>query len=262
MTDSRILGDKIKHFRKRAGFSQFQLELELGAAPGTISRIEAGKVNPTKETLLKIVDVLKLRSFEAAVLFNLELDELPKIVELTKKISSTLDIEKLVQVVVDEVVYDLGLFGGMFFLCDEETIYVQTLTQTWYTKLVFELLPAPLHTLTTKIKDNPENVIVKTIVERKPIFAQYIKELSKNIIPDWISDFVQKVNGTRAIVLFPLIVSEQVVGVVAFSKDKEENFDLEFNVLKNLADYIAVAVVNALKYKEMKEEINRLKQHG
>lgn len=262
MTDSRILGDKIRHFRKRAGLSQFQLEIELGAAPGTISRIEAGKVNPTKETLLKIVDVLKLRSFEAAVLFNLELDELPKIVQLTKKISSTLDIEKLVQVVVDEVVYDLGLFGGMIYLIEGEYLHAKALTNTWYTKLVFELLPTPIATLRSKLTEHTDNLVIQCINEREIKFARDIKELSRHAIPDWISDFVQKLNGTKYNICLPLIYNDNAVGAVSFSKNKEENFDLELSVLKNLADYIAVAVVNALKYKEMQEEINRLKQNG
>jgi len=41
-----------------------QLELEIEAAFGSISRMEAGKVNPTKETLLRIATVLSLSDRE------------------------------------------------------------------------------------------------------------------------------------------------------------------------------------------------------
>jgi transcriptional regulator with XRE-family HTH domain len=58
------LGSKIKYFRKRAKMSQLQLENEIGAAAGSISRIENGEVNPTKETLKKIHKKLKLTSRE------------------------------------------------------------------------------------------------------------------------------------------------------------------------------------------------------
>jgi len=46
------IGDKVKNFRKQAGMSQFNLELEIGASTGSISRIENNQINPTKETLL------------------------------------------------------------------------------------------------------------------------------------------------------------------------------------------------------------------
>jgi transcriptional regulator with XRE-family HTH domain len=63
-----ILGTKIRNFRKRSGLSQLQLETELGASSGTISRIENGEVNPTKETIGKISKILKLSDWEFSYL--------------------------------------------------------------------------------------------------------------------------------------------------------------------------------------------------
>lgn len=54
------LGSRIQYFRKRADLSQFDLENEIGGSQGMLSRIENGSINPTKETLYKIADVLKL----------------------------------------------------------------------------------------------------------------------------------------------------------------------------------------------------------
>jgi transcriptional regulator with XRE-family HTH domain len=62
------VGRKIKYFRVRANFSQLDLELALGAAQGSISRIESGKVNPTKETINHIASILGLNSREQAFL--------------------------------------------------------------------------------------------------------------------------------------------------------------------------------------------------
>jgi len=44
--------------------SQFDLENEIGASAGVISRIESGKVNPTKETIREIAKTLKLNNRE------------------------------------------------------------------------------------------------------------------------------------------------------------------------------------------------------
>lgn len=64
------IGEKIKNFRKRAGLSQLELETELGAANGSISRLEGGKVNPTKETILELGKILILNSKEISDLLG------------------------------------------------------------------------------------------------------------------------------------------------------------------------------------------------
>lgn len=72
MTKEAIqLGQKIRHFRKRANISQLDLELAINAAHGSISRLETGRVNPTKETLLAIAQALRLNSQENAELLGL-----------------------------------------------------------------------------------------------------------------------------------------------------------------------------------------------
>lgn len=57
-------GNRIKFFRKRAGLTQSDLELSINAATGSVSRLEAGKVQPTKDTVLKIAEVLNLNPLE------------------------------------------------------------------------------------------------------------------------------------------------------------------------------------------------------
>jgi len=48
------LGAHIRKVRRSKGYSQDRVYLEAGFSRGTMSRIEAGKVNPTVLTLLKI----------------------------------------------------------------------------------------------------------------------------------------------------------------------------------------------------------------
>lgn len=58
--DELPIGRKLYVFREDRKFSQSKLELEAGLSFGTISRIENGTVNPTKETLKKLAEVLNL----------------------------------------------------------------------------------------------------------------------------------------------------------------------------------------------------------
>jgi len=73
---SAAIGERIRAFRKLKGLTQLALELELDASPGHISKIESNKVNPTKETVLKISQILELNLREQAILLGLSLDPL------------------------------------------------------------------------------------------------------------------------------------------------------------------------------------------
>lgn len=64
------LGKKLRFFRTRAGVSQQEIENEIGLSSGTLSRIENGETNPTKETLFKIIKLLKLGKLETEYLIG------------------------------------------------------------------------------------------------------------------------------------------------------------------------------------------------
>lgn len=61
---SQKLGGKIRFFRERSHKSQLELESEISASSGQISRIEKGVINPTKETIANIARVLVLSELE------------------------------------------------------------------------------------------------------------------------------------------------------------------------------------------------------
>lgn len=88
MISSKVLGQRIRFFRKRAGISQFDLELAIDASPGMLSRIESGKVNPTKETVQKIGNELNLTHRELDYLVG---------------ISSSMANEDEINIVLEEV---------------------------------------------------------------------------------------------------------------------------------------------------------------
>lgn len=64
-------GKKLRKLRKQKGLNQLDLELCAGMAPGSISRIENQKINPSKETLYRIAIALNLNEKELFDLFCL-----------------------------------------------------------------------------------------------------------------------------------------------------------------------------------------------
>ena len=68
----QYIGKVLKILRLERKLSQFKVEIMCNLSHGTISRIENGAVNPTKETLFVIAKELKLNREELVQLFGIE----------------------------------------------------------------------------------------------------------------------------------------------------------------------------------------------
>jgi len=66
-----MIGEKIRAYRIKKNMRQLDLEVAINTSCGTLSRIENGLTNPTKETILNIASVLKLNKTETADLFGI-----------------------------------------------------------------------------------------------------------------------------------------------------------------------------------------------
>ncbi len=62
LPDNSYYAKVLKKYRIERKMSQLELEVKADLPFGTVSRIENGKVNPSKETLLKISYTLKLQA--------------------------------------------------------------------------------------------------------------------------------------------------------------------------------------------------------
>jgi len=101
---TNTLGTKIKFFRKRAGMSQMELENEVLASAGVVSRFESDSVNPSIKTLRKISVALKLSEYERSYLYGTFVEPVsPKQVELAReKVKTWFDKKGTLAYMVDE----------------------------------------------------------------------------------------------------------------------------------------------------------------
>jgi len=73
MDDKKMIGIRLKEFRKKYGYSQEQVAERADMASNYLSRIEMGKENPTVDTLLKLARAYKVELWEL-VNYGHELD--------------------------------------------------------------------------------------------------------------------------------------------------------------------------------------------
>lgn len=98
------IGRRIRFFRKRDNVSQLDLENEIDGSSGMVSRIENNLVNPKKETIIKIANVLRLSN-----------EEIDYLIGKTRLPANDEEIKNA----KNEATQELGKKGKLNYLLDE-----------------------------------------------------------------------------------------------------------------------------------------------
>ncbi len=250
------VGQKIKNFRTQKKVSQSELELEANLSFGTVSRIENEVINPTKETLIKIVQALELLGHQAASLFDINTTDLG---DIYTELASTMNINEILQKSVNQIVKELNLLGGVVLLVKGPMVYAHTFTQTWYTELAHKIIGKPFSNLSLPLTEN-SNYIVKTINEKKVYVTHKLSDSTVPPLSSKIVDLLAKLTGHKSAISFPILSGEKVFGAIYFSKNYEDDFSNEYKTLEKFVTYISQCIQNAEKYEQMQNELIKFKK--
>jgi transcriptional regulator with XRE-family HTH domain len=249
------LGQKISFYRKRAKLSQLELELEIDASQGSISRIENGQVNPTKETIRKIIDVLDLNIIEAAELYELSIEDISKIIRLAGKLNSNLDMDTMLSNAANDITRDLGLSGTVIFLVEDGFLYARAVDDPPPgIPNILEVLKLKKFLLKISLSSPTSNLVVKCVNENKTIQSYKAYDWTVDVLSKKVSDFLEKISQYKSGIVFPMGYKGKVIGAVLFTKSVSEDFSREYEILEAFTENIAVSVNNAFEYSKLKQE--------
>ena len=252
------IGQKIKQFRKRVGLSQFELELEIGDSSGSISRIENGKTNPTKETIIDIAYALKLSTFENASLFGIDLSDINRLFEETTEILSTHNLMEVLDRTVNNLVLKMGYLASMILLADGDKVRFSALTMSNIAKKTMGCLDKPLDSLCLSLSRDASNLTVRAIKENKPYFTHHTHEYVVPAVIKQTADKIQKATGDKSNIIYPLSVnSGDPFGAIVYVKKYEDDFHDERETIGVITKQIAVAIQNAKKFEALSSPLSR-----
>jgi transcriptional regulator with XRE-family HTH domain len=142
-----VTGRRIRFFRERAGMSQMDLELAIGASAGAISRIEGGSTNPTKETV-----------YEIAKKLHLHYREIDYIIGLTSEPATEYEIQSA----INEVKHYFKNSNSIAYLLDERWrfIYFSDFARRVF-KVTDQDLAYVLHKTTAQIITDPQSPFLR-----------------------------------------------------------------------------------------------------
>ena len=253
------LGEKIKNFRKRAGMSQLDLEVQIVASPGSISRIENGQINPTKETLQKIITVLDLKISEAADLFDLNLEELPKLIRLAKKINSSLKMDEMLDIAVNDMMTDLKLSGVLIFLIEGDYLYAVAIDDAPPGREAFlKLLGLTKFRLRISLKEETQNYCVKCIKDNKPYLSYEAYDFTIDVLGRRITNMLSKSSNFKSGIVIPMATDKKIIGAVLYTKSIVDDFGQELPIFEAFNEYLATAILNIKEYEKIKAKLSKI----
>jgi signal transduction histidine kinase len=174
---------------------------------------------------------------------NSAFDNVKTLSEIGKKVSSTLDMAQIQEIVYDSVnsIMDAKSFLIMLYNEQEERLeYKPSITRSQ------ELQPFSISMTET------DRLIVICAKDRKPIFINDMETEYNKYVQTRTKPMPGESIGS--LIYIPLLVKERLIGVISVqSFNKNAYSQYHFDILNNLATYTATAMDNAFAY----EAINR-----
>lgn len=241
--ENKHIGQKIREFRTRAGKSQLQLEVEIGAAPGSLSRIESGKTNPSKETIFTISKSLNLTDRQISYLFGLDFDTPQKVLSIVNKISGITDIDTVMQVAVNEISTILDYVSVSILLLDESnTLRAQYFAQNQPSIEVMRRVGVRFNSLYVNESTDKDNLLLRTALDKRIHRSSDMYDFGRGAISKPLMRMIQKVVSLKEAISIPLIAGEDVLGSIFFAKKDLVNYEFELDLLEALARQVAYAI--------------------
>ncbi len=169
----------------------------------------------------RIYSEIKRKSLESALLF-----------EISKKITSSLNLQDVLNTIIDSVSQLVSYDAAAIFLIDKEAQILRHMATRGYNRTLLDRMPLKLH----------QGIAGHVVRTRKPsIIADVHQE------PSYYS--LRK--ETRSQITVPIFAGEEVVGVLVLESDYPNHFtQADLELLTSFANMAGIAIANAQLYED------------
>lgn len=245
------LGQKIKKYRLRSGKSQLDLELETGLSTGTLSRIENGVINPTKETIIAISKALELTDEQIASLFSLNVYNTLELLKVINKFSEELDSDKSIQIAIDEISDKMNFRNVSILLLDETILRGYLMNHNKNSSNAMSMVNVPFNQLIVE-PPTSKSILLKSALEGKVFQSNRIFEFGHSAVPEELADKMQKMTKINTAIVLPLEFRGTKLGCIFFAKEETESYESELPLIWAFTRQIAIEIYKNNLIKNLK----------
>lgn len=238
---SKSIGEKIKYFRKRARKSQIELENSINASQGSISRIESGQINPTKETILKICEALNLTDHEKSYVFSVNPSYVTNILRIVNEFTKIDNLDYSMQKAVDLISKELNYINvAIFFLEENELLRMRYVCSNNFTLKSMQAVGKKITDLYISEEIDKDNLILRSALDNKVHISDSIYPFGRGVVPKPVTKIIQFVTKANRSIVVPINVDNQKIGAMFLTKESETDYSYELDLLKLLATQVGI----------------------
>ena len=202
MQKNKDIGSKLKKYRKIRRLSQMDVELGIESAFGSISRIESGRVNPTKETIEKIAKLLAFTDRELDYLIGPT--SVPPTIEecdlAEREVAEYFHKDALIAYLVDDRFRLITMSQALYRLLDLSDLQIEQVRYKTLVELVINRELGIRKFFENKYEQNLKLIIERFIYEMGHMIDDefYIKQKELIMADPMASSIWKELNNTKS----------------------------------------------------------------
>jgi signal transduction histidine kinase len=185
----------------------------------------------------------------------MENTSLNAIKKIAGEITKSIDLIETSEAIINEMAQTVGASGGALFLIDEEEKVVKAyrLINSILGRFAEKIIGEDVTTLSTPY-DEPLNKVGFAVAHKKILKGDDLADFIYPTVSKKIAKMIQKTGRLKEIIVFPAMIHKKVVGCILLAFNKKINLDKEkMLILEIFTDQAAIAINNALKYKQLQD---------
>lgn len=189
---------------------------------------------------------------------ELERRNLLTLQKITTTLVSNLDFKTTTKEIVNTITKDLGYVQGGLFLINkkEKYLYCHAASETFFFKKAIKLLKKPFREYRAPF--TIKNFVMKSVLTGKIFIGKQVRDFLCPAVPEKFADFAQKIARIKSNVSLPIIVKDEIIGVLMFCSKKEKFEQNEIELLKTFANQAGSVINNARMYEQIKQQMIEL----
>ncbi len=222
---------------------------EAGALARAFNEM-VGELAQSRNQLKEYAEQLERKVQERTRELARSVEELTALGEVSQAVSSTLDLQTVLDTIVARAVQLSGAYGGVIYEYEERL-------QEFHMRAAYRMAPEHLEAVRATPIRLGEGAIGRAATTRGPVEVIDIKDEPESIAPQGRPIFMRL--GYRSLLAVPLLREQRIVGGLVVWRQEAGSFPSEVvNLLQTFATQSVLAIQNARLFREIADKSQQL----